>query len=56
MRRIPGRLVLVVAAISRHSLAADVYFNDFNAPVGSSYPEWTSSGYTHPARNAAVPR
>jgi uncharacterized protein (TIGR03437 family) len=54
MRRIPGRLVLVVAAISRHSLAADVYFNDFNGPVGSSYPEWTSSGYTYTANAAGT--
>ena len=23
--------------------ANDVYFNDFNGPLGSKYPEWTSS-------------
>ena len=28
---------------------ADVYFNDFNGPHGSTYPEWTSSGYTNTA-------
>src|SRR5262249_23724 len=28
---------------------ADVYFNDFNGPRGSTYPEWTSSGYTNTA-------
>ena len=26
--------------------AAEVYFNDFNGPIGSKYPEWTSSPIT----------
>jgi len=26
-----------------------IYFNDFNGPPGSTYPEWTSSGYTSTA-------
>src|ERR1700730_3702262 len=49
MRRILSRLVMVAAAISQPSLAADIYFNDFNGPIGSSYPEWTSSGYSNTA-------
>ena len=52
MPRILSRLVLVAAASIQPSLASDVYFNDFNGPVGSSYPEWTSAGYTYTA-NAA---
>ena len=28
------------------ALADDVYFNDFNGPLGSKYPEWTSSPIT----------
>ena len=31
----------------------DVYFNDFNGPIGSQYPEWTSS--TVPYASAANP-
>jgi hypothetical protein len=25
-----------------------VYFNDFNSPPGSEFPEWSSPGYTYP--------
>ncbi len=54
MRRILGRLVVVAAAIMQPSLASDVYFNDFNGPTGSSYPEWTSSGYSNTANTAGT--
>jgi hypothetical protein len=33
--------------------ANDLYFNDFNGPTGSTYPEWTSSSITF--TSAAVP-
>ena len=33
---------------------ADVYFNDFNAQPGTTYPEWTSSGYTNSANRAGT--
>ena len=46
-----GALVLVV---SLPLLGADVYFNDFNAAVGTAYPEWTSSGYTSSANQAGT--
>jgi hypothetical protein len=35
-------LILAAAAASR-GLADDVYQNDFNDPLGTKYPEWTSS-------------
>ena len=28
-------------------LAGDVYLNDFNGPIGSKYPEWTSSAISY---------
>src|SRR5260370_20147254 len=31
---------------------ADVYFNDCKGPRGTTYPEWTSSGYTNTANVA----
>jgi hypothetical protein len=34
--------------------AADVYFNDFNGPPGTTYPEWTSTGYTNTANRAGT--
>jgi len=42
----PGLLLLLagVACICpATSFGQDVYFNDFNGPLGSRYPEWTSS-------------
>jgi len=41
-------ILLVGLALGLHmhgppAVAADVYFNDFNGPLGSQYPEWTSS-------------
>jgi hypothetical protein len=31
----------------RPAVAGDVYFNDFNGPLGSEYPEWKSSAITY---------
>jgi hypothetical protein len=33
--------VLLLALAVSVLAAADVYFNDFNGPVGTTYPEWT---------------
>jgi hypothetical protein len=30
------------------------YENDFNAPMGTTYPEWTSTGYTNTANRAGT--
>jgi uncharacterized protein (TIGR03437 family) len=35
-------------------LAGVVYFNDFNGPAGTTYPEWSSSGYTNSANQAGT--
>src|SRR5260370_1425938 len=40
-------LAMLSLAFLPGAYAADVYFNDFNGPAGSSYPEWTSTGYTN---------
>jgi hypothetical protein len=36
------------------AFGADVYFNDFNAAPGTTYPEWTSSGYSNSANRAGT--
>ena len=41
-------------ALAARLSAAEVYFNDFNGPVGSTYPEWTSTGYTNTANSAGT--
>jgi len=48
-----GRIVLAIAVLPA-AFAADVYFNDFNGPRGTTYPEWTSSGYTNTANFAGT--
>jgi hypothetical protein len=40
-------LAILTGTLARGAFAADVYFNDFNGPVGTTYPEWTSAGYTN---------
>ena len=45
------RTVLCALLFLRAALAADIYFNDFNGAPGSTYPEWTCSGYTAPGRS-----
>lgn len=47
---IAASLALVVVPL----LAGDVYFNDFNGPPGTTYPEWTSLGYTNSASRAGT--
>jgi hypothetical protein len=52
MRPLPSA-VLIICCMTR-IFAADVYFNDFNGAVGSTYPEWASSGYTNAANQAGT--
>lgn len=47
------RLIAAMAVAAQLS-AAEVYFNDFNGPIGSTYPEWTSAGYTNSANKAGT--
>src|SRR5215470_94662 len=49
----PRRSTEIDACVS-DGLSADVYFNDFNGPWGTTYPEWTCSGYTHSANRAGT--
>lgn len=39
-------------AIAKGPQETVVYFNDFNGPPGSTYPEWVSNGYTNSANIA----
>jgi uncharacterized protein (TIGR03437 family) len=48
------RLGLICALLSSSAFCADVYFNDFNAAPGTTYPEWTSSGYSSSANRAGT--
>src|SRR5258708_26791540 len=48
------RFGLVCAGLAAPACCADVYVNDFNAAVGATYPEWTSSGYTNSANRAGT--
>jgi hypothetical protein len=45
---------LLLIASAMFASAADVYFNDFNGPIGTSYPEWTSSGFRYGANRAGT--
>ena len=45
---------IALAVFSVPMLAADVYFNNFNGPIGSTFPEWTSTGYTNTANKAGT--
>jgi len=36
------------------AFCADVYFNDFNSAPRTTYPEWTSSGYSNSANRAGT--
>jgi hypothetical protein len=42
-RLLTACLILAAAAAASRGLAEDVYRNDFNGPLGTKYPEWTSS-------------
>ncbi len=46
-----SRVALALACLPA-AFGADVYFNDFNGPRGTVYPEWTSTGYTNTASAA----
>jgi uncharacterized protein (TIGR03437 family) len=48
------RLALICAFLSAPAFCADVYFNDFNAAPGTTYPEWASSGYSNSANRAGT--
>jgi hypothetical protein len=43
-----------IIALAGSLFGADVYFNDFNGPLGTTYPEWTSPGYTNTANQAGT--
>ena len=40
-------VAIVITALAVPALGTDVYFNDFNDAPGTTYLEWTSSGYTN---------
>ena len=48
------RLGLLGVILCAPVFGADVYFNDFNTPPGTTYPEWTSSGYTNSVNRAGT--
>lgn len=48
------RLGLMWVIVCAPAFCADVYFNDFNAALGTTYPEWTSSGYSNSANRAGT--
>jgi hypothetical protein len=48
------RLFAFIMALTAPAFGADVYFNDFNGPSGTTYPEWASSGYTNTANQAGT--
>jgi hypothetical protein len=52
--RIACRIVALALASLPGAFGADVYFNDFNGPRGTTYSEWTSSGYTNTANAAGT--
>jgi uncharacterized protein (TIGR03437 family) len=45
---------LIYVILAAPAFCADVYFNDFNGAPGTTYPEWTSSGYTNSANQAGT--
>ena len=47
-------LAILTGTLARGAFGADVYFNDFNGPVGTTYPEWTSGGYTNTANRVGT--
>ena len=48
------RFGLMSVMLCAPALCADVYFNDFNLAAGTTYPEWTSSGYSNSANRAGT--
>src|SRR5260370_35906159 len=51
--RVPVTVALI-AALTAPVFAGEVYFNDFNAAPGTTYLEWTSTGYTNSANRAGT--
>jgi hypothetical protein len=47
-------LISLIAVLIAPAFGDEVYFNDFNAAPGTTYPEWTSSGYTNSANRAGT--
>jgi len=41
-------------AMAWPAVAGEVYFNDFNGAPGTTYPEWTSTGYRNTANRAGT--
>jgi hypothetical protein len=54
LKSIPARIVTALIALAGPVCGTDVYFNDFNGAPGTTYPEWTSSGYTNTANQAGT--
>src|SRR5215831_1378424 len=48
------RLGLIWFVFCAPAFCAEVYFNDFNAAPGTTYSEWTSSGYSNSANRAGT--
>ena len=44
----------MVAALIAPVFGGEVYFNDFSGAPGTTYPEWTSAGYTNSANPAGT--
>src|SRR5258706_8726871 len=51
--RVPVAVALI-AVFTTPAFGGEIYFNDFNAAPGTSYPEWTSTGYTNSANRAGT--
>src|ERR1700730_13260835 len=48
------RFGLMCIILSVPAFCADVYFNDFNAAPGTTFPEWTSNGYSNSANRVGT--
>ena len=46
--------ISVIAVLIASAFGDEVYFNDFNAAPGTTYPEWTSTGYSNSANRAGT--
>jgi len=49
-----SRPIVAIAALFAPVFGGEVYFNDFNGAPGTTYPEWTSAGYTNTANQAGT--
>src|SRR5215471_16059628 len=48
------RFGLMWVLLCAPAFCAEVYFNDFNAAPGTTYPEWTSRGYSNSANRVGT--